>query len=113
MSGHFTAASTLGPALVRQWLRSPAERNDAWLCGPPERAEGVQDPCTTTDLNTRLTALYVKIDDEIGGARCLGRPPLLSDCEPVCPAVAQAPLGYHSEARWLRRAGPAAAERDS
>jgi hypothetical protein len=31
----------------------------------------------TTDLNTLLTALYVKIDDEIGGARCSGRPPYL------------------------------------
>ena len=58
----------------------------------------------TTDLNTLLTALYVKIDDEIGGTRCLGRPPLLSDSELVCLAVAQALLGYHSEARWLRYA---------
>jgi hypothetical protein len=59
----------------------------------------------TTDLNTLLTALYVKIDDEIGGARCSGRPPLLSDSELVCLAVAQALLGFHSEARWLRYAG--------
>jgi hypothetical protein len=58
----------------------------------------------TTDLNTLLTALYVKIDDEIGGTRCLGRPPLLSDSELVCLAVAQALLGYHSEGRWLRHA---------
>jgi Transposase DDE domain len=58
----------------------------------------------TTDLNTLLTALYVKIDDEIGGTRCLGRPPLLSDSELICLAVAQALLGYHSEARWLRYA---------
>lgn len=56
----------------------------------------------TTDLNTLLTALYVKIDDEIGGTRCLGRPPRLSDSELVCLAVAQAVLGFHSEARWLR-----------
>ena len=53
----------------------------------------------TTDLNTLLTAQYVKIDDEIGGTRCLGRPPLLSDSELVCLAVAQALLEYHSEAR--------------
>ncbi|MCG6493267.1 hypothetical protein [Kitasatospora sp. A2-31] len=33
----------------------------------------------TTDLNTLLTALYVKIDDGIGGTRWLGRPPLLTD----------------------------------
>jgi hypothetical protein len=58
----------------------------------------------TTDLNTLLTALYVKIDDEIGGTRWLGRPPLLSDSELVCLAVGQALLGYHSEARWLRYA---------
>ena len=57
----------------------------------------------TTDLNTLLTALYVKIDDEIG-TRCLGRPPLLSDSELVCLAVARALLGYYSEARWLRYA---------
>ena len=56
----------------------------------------------TQDLNTLLTALYVKIDDEIGGTRCMGRPPLLSDSELVCLAVAQALLGHHSEARWLR-----------
>ncbi|MCT9935433.1 IS982 family transposase [Planotetraspora sp. A-T 1434] len=46
--------------------------------------------------------MYVKIDDEIGGTRCMGRPPLLSDSELVCLAVAQALLGHHSEARWLR-----------
>ncbi|MFD8527815.1 IS982 family transposase [Streptosporangium canum] len=55
-----------------------------------------------TDLDTLLTALYVKIDDEIGGTRWMGRPPLLSDSELICLAVAQALLGYHSEARWLR-----------
>jgi hypothetical protein len=58
----------------------------------------------TTGLNTLLTALYVKIDDEIGGTRGMGRPPLLSDFELVCLAVVQALLGYHSEARWLRYA---------
>ena len=56
----------------------------------------------TTDLDTLLTALYVKIDDEIGGRRWLGRPPLLTDSELVCLAVAQALLGCRSEARWLR-----------
>jgi hypothetical protein len=54
------------------------------------------------DLNTLLTALYVKLDDEIGEIRCLGGPPLLSDSEVVCHAVAQALLGYHSEARARR-----------
>lgn len=58
----------------------------------------------TTDLNTLLTSLYVRIDDEIGRTRCLGRPPLLSDSELVCLTVAQALFGYHSEARWLRYA---------
>ncbi|WP_323377479.1 IS982 family transposase [Streptomyces sp. RB17] len=56
----------------------------------------------TQDLNTLLTALYVKIDDEIGGTRWMGRPPLLTDSELVCLAVAQALLGHRSEARWLR-----------
>ena len=56
----------------------------------------------THDLNTLLTALYVKIDDGIEGTRWLGRPPLLTDSELVCLAVAQALLGHHSEARWLR-----------
>jgi hypothetical protein len=56
----------------------------------------------TQNLNTLLTALYVKIDDEIGGTRWMGRPPLLTDSELVCLAVAQALLGHRSEARWLR-----------
>ncbi|MFF2467414.1 hypothetical protein ACFVV9_37820 [Streptomyces mirabilis] len=56
----------------------------------------------TRDLNTLLTALYVKIDDEIGGTRWRGRPPLLTDSELVCLAVAQGLLGHRSEARWLR-----------
>jgi len=51
-----------------------------------------------------LTALYVKIDDQIAGVRCLGRPPKLSDSELICLAVAQALLGHRSEARWLRYA---------
>ena len=59
----------------------------------------------TTDLNTLLTALYVNIDDEIGGTRTTGGPPMLSDSELVCLAIAQALLGYHSEARWVRYAG--------
>ncbi|QMU73896.1 IS982 family transposase [Streptacidiphilus sp. P02-A3a] len=40
----------------------------------------------------------------MGGTRCIGRPPLLSDSGLVCLAVAQALLGYHSESRWLRYA---------
>jgi hypothetical protein len=42
----------------------------------------------TTDLDTLVTALYVMIDDEIGDRRWLGRPPLLTDSELVCLAVA-------------------------
>lgn len=57
----------------------------------------------TTDLNTLVTALYVKIDDEWAGiARLPGRPPKLSHSELLCLAVMQAMLGFHSEARWLR-----------
>ncbi|MBB2741440.1 UNVERIFIED_ORG: hypothetical protein FHR35_001260 [Microbispora rosea subsp. rosea] len=56
----------------------------------------------TQDLNTLLTALYVKIDDELGGPRWMGRPPVLTDSELVCVAVAQSMLGFTSEAHWLR-----------
>ena len=56
----------------------------------------------TQGLNTLLTALYVTIDDEIGGTRWMGRPPLLTDSELVCLVVAQVLLGHRSEARRLR-----------
>ncbi|WP_100466064.1 IS982 family transposase [Mycobacteroides abscessus] len=56
------------------------------------------------ELNTLLTALYVKIDDDLETGRWMGRPPRLSDAELVTLAVAQALLGFHSEARWLRYA---------
>uniref|UniRef100_UPI001F1CE5F3 hypothetical protein n=1 Tax=Micromonospora radicis TaxID=1894971 RepID=UPI001F1CE5F3 len=56
----------------------------------------------TTDLNTLLTALYVKIDDWLGRPRRTGRPPKLSDAELLTSAVAQVLLGARSEARWLR-----------
>lgn len=55
-----------------------------------------------TDLDTLVTALYVKIDDELAGSTRLGRPPKLTDAEVVTLAVAQALLGINSEARWLR-----------
>ena len=70
--------------------------------------EGVQARVVTTDLDTLLTALYVRIDDEVlPRYRSLriprtGRPPRLSDAELVTLATAQALLGVHSEARWLR-----------
>lgn len=58
----------------------------------------------TQDLNTLLTALDVKIDDELGGPRWMGRPPVLTDSELVRAAVAQSMLGFTSEAHWLRYA---------
>lgn len=68
---------------------------------PIAEAEG---RVTAEMLNTLLTALYVKIDDELGGPRWTGRPPVLTDSELVCVAVAQALLGFTSEAHWLRYA---------
>jgi DDE family transposase len=59
----------------------------------------------TTDIETLITALYVKIDDGLTRPRWRGRPPLLTDSELVCLAVAQALLQVHSEARWLRFVG--------
>jgi len=56
----------------------------------------------TTDLNTLLTALDVKIDDWLGRPRRHGRPPRLSDAELLTLTVAQALLGIRFEARWLR-----------
>jgi hypothetical protein len=56
----------------------------------------------TTDLDTLLTALYVKIDDYLGRPSRVGRPPKLSDAELLTLAVAQVLLGFDSEARWLR-----------
>ncbi len=56
----------------------------------------------TTDLNTLLTALYVRIDDYLRPRVRAGRPPRLTDSELLTLAVAQVLLGVHSEARWLR-----------
>lgn len=56
----------------------------------------------TTNLDTLVTAPYVKIDGLAGIARLPGRPPKLSHSELLCPAVMQAMLGFHCEARWLR-----------
>ena len=56
----------------------------------------------TTDLNTLLTALYVKIDDHLGKPARHGRPPRLTDAELLTLAVPQALLGIRFEARWLR-----------
>ena len=67
-----------------------------------DAAKGVNGQFVTTDINTLLTALYVKIDDWLGRARRTGRPPKLSDSELLTLAVAQVLLGVRSEARWLR-----------
>nr|BFE79379.1 hypothetical protein GCM10020093_019800 [Planobispora longispora] len=59
----------------------------------------------TTDLNTLLITLYVRIDDWLrapGRPARLGRPPRLTDAELLTLAIAQALLGIDSEARWLR-----------
>ena len=56
----------------------------------------------TTDMNTLLTALYVRIDDHLGHRHRIGRPPRLTDAELMTLAVAQVLLGVRSEARWLR-----------
>jgi hypothetical protein len=58
----------------------------------------------TNDIETLITALYVTIEDELGGPRWVGRPPVLTDSELVCLAAAQALLGFTSEAHWLRYA---------
>jgi hypothetical protein len=64
--------------------------------------KGIEDQFVTTDLNTLLTALYVKVDDWLGRPARRGRPPKLSDAELLTLAVAQVLLGVRSEARWLR-----------
>jgi hypothetical protein len=64
--------------------------------------KGVDDRFVKTDLKTLLTALYVRIDDWLGHRPRLGRKPKLTDAELLTLAVAQALLGIHSEARWLR-----------
>ncbi len=56
----------------------------------------------TTESDTLLTALYVHIDDRLKTSRRRGRLPRLTDAELVTLAVAQAMLGFHGEARWLR-----------
>jgi len=57
-----------------------------------------------TDLDTLLTALYVKIDDELKGLPRLGRRPQFTDAELITVAVAQSLLRHECERRWLRAA---------
>jgi hypothetical protein len=56
------------------------------------------------DLDTLVTALYVKIDDGLVKDRRPGHPARLSQSELVCLAVVQALLGFRSEHRWIRYA---------
>ena len=63
------------------------------------------------DLDTLLIALYVELDDRIIPAarprrarRGPGRPPLVTDAELLCLAVAQVLLRYNDEHHWLRAA---------
>jgi hypothetical protein len=53
------------------------------------------------DLDTLVTALYVKIDDMLVKDRRPGHPARLSQSELVCLAVAQALPGFHSEHRRI------------
>jgi hypothetical protein len=48
----------------------------------------------TNDIETLITALYVKIDDELGGPRWLGRPPVLTDSAGV-PGSRAGAAGLH------------------
>jgi hypothetical protein len=67
-------------------------------------------PSVIADLDTLLVALYVELTDHIipvrsGGQRPgPGRPPVVTDAELVCLAVAQVLLRYHDEHHWLRAA---------
>jgi hypothetical protein len=65
------------------------------------------EPVVIADLDTLLTALYVELTDRIIPSRGTprrgpGRPPVLSDAELVCLAVAQVLLRCDDERRWLR-----------
>jgi hypothetical protein len=66
-------------------------------------------PSVIADLDTLLVALYVALTDRIIPSRPRhragpGRPPVVTDAELVCLAVAQVLLRYHDEHHWLRAA---------
>jgi hypothetical protein len=67
-------------------------------------------PSVIADLDTLLIALYVELTDRIiptlrpQDRAGPGRPPVVTDAELVCLAVAQVLLRYHDEHRWLRAA---------
>jgi Transposase DDE domain len=67
------------------------------------------EPAVIADLDTLLIALYVELTDAIipslgPGRRGPGRPPVVTDAELVCLAVAQVLLRYDDERHWLRAA---------
>lgn len=63
----------------------------------------------TADLDTLVVALYVALTDRIIPSRrkpagAPGGPPVVTDAEVICLAVAQAQLKFESERKWLRNA---------
>jgi len=68
-----------------------------------------QEARVDADLDTLITALYVQVDDilkanpeRVPWRPTVGIAPRITDAELVTLAVAQAVLGFTSEARWLR-----------
>ena len=53
------------------------------------------------DLDTLLTALYVRVDDSLPARAGPGRLPKTTDAEMICLAVAQALLDCHSDRQFL------------
>jgi hypothetical protein len=91
-----------GRIALSEQVQSPQRESVSDGVGKQARCTAAAGVSSTTDLDTLLIALYVKIDDLLAGIRRVGRPPRLTDTELVCLAVAQALLGYRSEPRWLR-----------
>jgi hypothetical protein len=58
----------------------------------------------SADLDALLTCLYVLVDDLLPARRRFGRPPLISDSELICLAVAQVLIDCPNERRFLRLA---------
>jgi hypothetical protein len=58
----------------------------------------------SADLDALLTHVYVLVDDLLPSRRRFGRPPLISDNELICLAVAQVLLDCPNERRFLRLA---------
>jgi len=58
----------------------------------------------SADLDALLTHVYVLVDDLLPARRRFGRPPLITDNELICLAVAQVLLDCPNERRFLRLA---------